>query len=188
MKIKNRISAIALAICASASGIASAAENTFYIGGSLGQSRPNFDTTGTASGIGTNFNSSDGAYKVYGGYNFHKNFSVEGTYINLGSYTSNAGSTADMAGWGVSLVGYLPLNKDFSLIGRLGENHMRLRRKPLETGDNTWSPTFGVGLKFDFNPNLSARAEFERILKMGSNTTTINTDANVYTLGLGYTF
>jgi OOP family OmpA-OmpF porin len=188
MSTKTRIGAIAVALCAAASGVASAADNTFYIGGSIGQSRPNFDTAGSVSGMGSNFNNSDGAYKLYGGYKFHKNFSIEGTWINLGTYDSNILNQAEISGWGIALVAYAPLSKDFSLLGRLGENRMRLKRIPLGTADNSWSPSFGVGLKYDFNPNISARAEFERILKMGSNVTTINTDANVYTLGLSYQF
>ena len=188
MSTKTRIGAIAFAICAAASGYAAAADNTYYIGGSFGQSRASFDGAGTASGIGTVFNSSAGAYKLYGGYNFHKNFSVEGSWINLGSYDSNVANKAEIAGWGLSLVGYLPLSKEFTLLGRLGENRMRLKRTPGGIADNSWSPTFGVGLKYDFNPNLSARAEFERITKMGSNTTTVSTDANVYSFGLGYQF
>ncbi len=188
MSMKTRIGIIAIAIGAAVSGIAAAADNTYYIGGGWGQTRPNFDTAGTASGVGRNFDSSDGAYKLYGGYNFHKSFSVEATWINLGSFNSNAGSMVEMAGWGLSLVGYMPVAKDFSLIGRIGEYRMRLKRNPLGTSDNSWSPSFGVGLKYDFNANFSARGEFERITKMGSNTTTISTDANLYTLGLSYQF
>ncbi len=188
MSMKTSIGAVVLAIGATASGYATAADNMFYIGMGLGQSRPNFDTTGTVSGIGTQFNSSDGAYKVYGGYQFHKNFSVEGTWINLGTYDSNRANQVEIAGWGISLVGHVPLAKDFTLLGRLGENRMRLKRNPVGTADNSWSPGFGVGLKYDFNASISARAEFERFLKMGSNVTTINTDANVYTIGLSYQF
>jgi len=188
MSMKTSIGAVVLAIGAAASGYATAADNTFYIGGGLGQSRPNFDTAGTASGIGTSFNGSDGAYKLYGGYKFHKNFSVEGTWINLGTYDSNIFNQVEIAGWGIALVGYIPVAKDFSLLARLGENRMRVKRIPLGTADNSWSPSFGAGLKYDFNPSFSARAEFERITKMGSNVTTINTDANVYTIGLSYQF
>lgn len=188
MSTKTSIGAIAIALSAATSGFAVAADNTFYIGGGWGQSRPNFDGAGNASGIGTSFNSSDGAYKLYGGYNFHKNFSVEGTWINLGQYNSNVGNSVEIAGWGLALVGYLPLSKEFTLLGRIGENRMQLKRKPLGTSDTSWSPSFGVGLKYDFNPNWSARAEFERITKMGSNTTTVSTDANVYTVGLSYQF
>ncbi len=188
MSMKIRIGVLAIAVGAATGGIAAAADNTFYIGGSMGQGRPNFDGAGTASGIGTSFNSSDGAYKLYAGYNFYKHFSVEGTWYNVGTYDSNVSQQAEIAGWGLALVGYMPLNKEFTLLGRLGESRMRLKRNPLGTADNSWSPTFGVGLKYAFNPNINARAEFERITKMGSNTTTVSTDANVYTIGLGYQF
>jgi opacity protein-like surface antigen len=188
MSMKMRIGVIALAFSAATCGVAAAADNTFYIGGSMGQSRPNFDGAGNASGIGRTFNSSDGAYKLYGGYKFHKHFSVEGSWINLGLYDSNTSNQVEIAGWGLALVGHMPLAKDFTLLGRLGENRMRLKRLPSGVADTSWSPTFGVGLKYDFNPNFSARAEFERIIKMGSNSTTVSTDTNVYTIGLGYQF
>jgi opacity protein-like surface antigen len=198
MTMKTILGAIVLVLCAAAGGIASAADKTFYIGIGLGQSRPNFDTVGASSNItgvniGGNFDSTDGANKIYAGYNFHQYFSVEGTWINLGSYTSNTSQQVEMAGWGLSLVGHMPLRNDISLLGRIGENRMRLKRNQsnpiaISTADNSWSPSLGIGLKFDFNPNFSARAEFERITKMGSNTTTIRTDANVYTIGVGYTF
>ncbi len=191
MSMKTRIGIIVIALSAAFSGVAAAAaaaENLYYIGGGWGQTRPNFDTAGTASGIGTSFDSSDGSYKLYGGFKFHQNFSIEGTWINLGTFNSTAGSTAEMAGWGMSLVGYLPVSKELSLLGRIGEYRMRLKRNPLGTSDSSWSPSLGVGLQYTFNPNFSARAEFERVTKMGSNTTTIRTDANVYTLGLAYHF
>jgi hypothetical protein len=55
MSMKMRIGVIALAFSAATCGVAAAADNTFYIGGSMGQSRPNFDGAGNASGIGRTF-------------------------------------------------------------------------------------------------------------------------------------
>lgn len=65
---------------------------------------------------------------------------------------------------------------------------MRQKMNPQGVADNSWSPTFGAGLRYDFNANLSARGEIERIQKMGSNTNTVSNDSTIYTLGLGYKF
>jgi OOP family OmpA-OmpF porin len=188
MSMKTRIGIIAIAVGALAGNAALAADNAFYLGGSLGQARANFDTAGAAANIGAGVTNSEGIYKVYGGYQFHKNFSVEGTYINLGSYTATNGRTIEPAGWGLALVGAWPIGNDFSLLARLGEYRIRQKMNPTGVADNSWSPGFGAGLRYDFNANLSARGEIERIQKMGSNTNTVSNDSTVYTFGLGYKF
>jgi OOP family OmpA-OmpF porin len=188
MSINTRISAVVIALGAALSGAAVAAETPVYIGGSWGQARPNFDTAGGAANTGGGVNSSDGAYKFFAGYQFHKNFSVEGTYVNLGSFTSVSGNAFEPTGWGLSLVGMMPLGNNISLLGRLGEYKMRQRMKPTSISESSWSPAFGIGLQYDFNQNFNARAEFERIQKIGSNATTVSNDTNLYTLGLGYRF
>jgi len=95
------------------------------------------------------------------------------------------------------MVGTLPLGRDFSLLGRLGETRVRESRgncsvcaAPVSAAsDNTWSPTFGAGLKYDFNANLSARVEAERYTKVGdSNQNTFGAKVNLYTAGLAYKF
>ena len=188
MSTKTRIAAVLIAFSTTACGIAAAADNGYYIGGSLGQARPNFDTAGSANNANTTINSSDGIYKVFAGYQFHKYFSFEATYINLGSYNVSNGNTIEPAGWGIALVGTLPIANNVSLLGRIGEYRMRQKMNPIAIDDNSWSPSFGAGLKYDFNPNLSARAEYERIQKIGTNSATISEDANVYSVGLGYKF
>ena len=188
MSINTRISAVVIALGAALSGAAIAAETPVYIGGSWGQARPNFDGAGSAANTGGAVASSDGAYKFFAGYQFHKSFSIEGTYVNLGSFNAINGNKIEPSGWGLSLVGYYPLGNSFTLLGRLGEYKMRQRMKPTSIADTSWSPAFGVGLQYDFNQNFVARAEFERIQKIGSNTTTVSNDTNLYSLGLGYRF
>jgi OOP family OmpA-OmpF porin len=195
MSKKTRIGALAIAISAASCGMAFAADNTFYIGGSTGQSRPNFDRSNSVI-VGGSYDSSDTAWKAYGGYQFHKDFSLEGTYINLGSYSVSqilggvpfASSVVEMAGWGVALVGKAPLGKDFSLLGRVGVYYMRLQIKDTGFTDNTWSPAFGVGLQYDFNSKFSGRLEYERITNMGTASHSVSTEANIYTLGVAYNF
>ena len=186
MLLLTRVIKIVFAIWLATSGIAFAADNGFYVGGSLGQGRPTFDTAGAAPGVALGVDNSSYAYKVFGGYQLNQYFGAELVYANLGEYNFSTGGRVDIHGWGLALVGALPLGKDFSLLGRLGE--YRMRESGFGTADNSWSPNFGIGLKYDFNPNLSGRAEVERFTNMGSNTNTISTKANIYTLGLVYKF
>ena len=185
MAAKIRIVAlIAIGILVSAAAIAQ--DNGFYIGGSGGQGRPSFDTAGAMPG--TTVDNSNSAYKVFGGYQINKNFGVEGSYLSIGTFHVSNGTTIDLYGWGIAAVGTLPLANGFSLLGRLGAYRMRERANPFGNADNTTSPNFGAGVKYDINANFSARVEAERLLRMGSNTNTISSDANVYTIGLGYKF
>ena len=182
MIVRKYITAILFVTGLMASDALIAADTSFYVGVGLGQARPTFDTAGTTR---TNDNSSY-AYKVFGGYQLNQYFGAELVYANLGEYNFSTGGTVDIHGWGLALVGALPLGKDFSLLGRLGE--YRMRESGFGTAENSWSPNFGIGLKYDFNPNLSGRAEVERFTNMGSNTNTISTKANLYTVGLVYKF
>jgi len=182
-KIRN-VALIAIGILVSAAAMAQ--DNGFYIGGSGGQGRPNWDTAGSAMpGVGVD--SSNSAWKVFGGYQFNKNVGLEASYVSLGTFNISSGSSIDLYGAGVAVVGTLPLGKDFSLLGRGGVNRMRERING-GNADNTTSPTFGVGVKYDITTNWNARVEAERILRMGSSNTTISSDANLYTLGIGYKF
>lgn len=188
MTTQTRIAPTVLALGLLAGGAAFGADNGVYIGGSWGQARPDFDIAGSTANAGTSINNSDVAWKAFTGYQFNKYFGIEGAYINLGSYAASNGNTIEPAGWGISLIGTVPLGSNFSLLGRISEYRMRQKMNPTGVADNTWSPSFGAGLKYDFSPNFFGRAEYERIQSMGSNNSTIENNSNVYTLGLGYKF
>ena len=184
-KIRN-VASIAIGVLVSAAAMAQ--DSGFYIGGSGGQGRPTWDTAGAFPGVAVAVDSSNSAWKVFGGYQFNKNLGVEASYVSLGTFNVSNGASIDLYGAGIAVVGTLPLGKDFSLLGRGGVNRMRERINPFGVADNTTSPTFGAGVKYDINANWNARVEAERILRMGSNNNTISSDANVYTLGIGYKF
>jgi OmpA-OmpF porin, OOP family len=188
MTTQTRIAATFLTLGLLAGGTAFGAEAGFYIGGSWGQARPTFDIASSAANSGATYHNSDVAWKAFGGYEFNKNVALEASYINLGSYALSNGNTIEPAGWGISLVGTIPLGSNVSLLGRLSEYRMRQKMNPSGVADDTWSPSVGVGLKYNFNPNFFGRAEYERIWSMGSNEQTVSNDSHVYTLGLGYKF
>jgi OOP family OmpA-OmpF porin len=75
--------------------------NYYYFGLSAGQSHSQLrqtDTTNSLLGAGNGSNlqgneQQDTAYKIFGGYQFNRNFALEGGYFNLGKFTYNAAPT-----------------------------------------------------------------------------------------------
>ena len=188
MATQKRIAAILLSLGLLAGGTAFGADNGYYIGGSWGQARPDFNTSNSVANMGASIDTSDVAWKAWGGYQFNKFIGVEVIYINLGSYAVSNGNTIEPAGWGIALVGTAPITDTFALFAKIGEYRIRQKMNPASVDDNTWSPSFGLGMKYNFNPNFFGRLEYERIQSIGSDTSTIDNNSNVYTLGLGYKF
>ena len=207
MHTDKQIAALLCLVGLMASGTALAQDNKdkgVYVGGSAGQSRAFFDASPPIlRGLPATFDNSYGVWKAFGGYQFSPSLSAEVTYVRLGDYTINVATPtgpqftqARITGWGGALVGTMPLGKNFSLLGRIGETYTRQTRGSCnicagpvtESSSNVFSLTFGAGIKYDFNPNLSARAEVERFQKVGSDGNTFNGHINLYTAGLAYKF
>jgi predicted porin len=205
MQTSKQITKLLCLIGLLASGAALAQDTRAYVGFGAGQTRVSFDSTPViAAGFPVTFDNSAGVWNVFGGYQFHKYFSAELTYYSLGDYNANVSTPGGslftdikITGWGGALVGTYPLGKDFSLLGRIGETYLRETRGncavcavPVTSSSaNVWSPTIGVGLKYDFNPNWVARVEADYFSKVGSgNTDTFGGTVKLYQLGLAYKF
>jgi OOP family OmpA-OmpF porin len=115
---------------------------------------------------------SDNGAKVFVGYGFHPNFGVELTYADLGEgEVKQAGvgsASVEAAGYGLSAVGILPVNPNFSVFGKVGYFSWDVDAKATLTGifsasgDDSGSDVFyGVGAQYDFNRNFGARFEWE---------------------------
>jgi OOP family OmpA-OmpF porin len=176
-----------LALAITASAPASAQEEGWYAGGNIGATRAKIDDpriTSTLLGAGlastiTDRNRDNG-YKLYGGYQFNRNFAVEGGYFDLGrfGFTANtvpAGSlngNIRLKGLNLDGLGILPLSERFSVFGRLGVNYAQARDQFSTTGAVTManlSPSksqmnykYGAGLMYAINDSLGVRLEAER--------------------------
>lgn len=193
-------------LLANGAALAQAQDNSkgAYVGFSAGQARSSFDSNPTlAGGLPINYSNSSGIWKAFVGYQFNPTVGAEVTYAKLGDYTVNVnvGGTnlytqTRINSWGGALVGTLPLGKGFSLLGRVGANYVRQSRgdcnicasQPSWSSDNVWSPSLGVGAKYDFNPSVSVRAEAERFTKVGSNNSTFPGEVTLYTAGVAIKF
>ena len=205
MQTSKRITELLCLVGLLASGAALAQETRVYFGFNTAQARPSFDRSpAVAGGFPVTFDSSKGVWNAYGGFQFHPTFSAELTYYKLGDYTANlttpTGSlytNIQISGWGGALVGTLPLSKGFSLLGRVGTTYVRETRGNCtvcagtvsESSSNIWSPTLGVGLKYDITPNWGARAEYTHFTKIGSNNdSTFGGTLNLWSAGVSYRF
>jgi OOP family OmpA-OmpF porin len=161
--------------------------NYSYLGLSAGQSHSQLNEADTTSSMfGASNGSSlqsheqqDTAYKIFGGYQFNRNFAIEAGYFNLGKFTYVAKSpngtlngTYEVEGLNLDLIGTLPLSERFSAFGRIGAQYANTRDSFSGSGSLTpmdRSPSkrdtnlkVGLGLQFDITPSMQLRGEAER--------------------------
>jgi OOP family OmpA-OmpF porin len=212
MKLVRAAGALSLAGFAAVSGPAAAADDGWYLGFGIGQSREqNHHDRITqqlqGSGLTTNSiddDSTDTAWKLLGGWKFNRNFAVEASYFNLGEFGFTAHTTPPgtftgrikLQGFGVDGVGILPISQSFSAFGKLGLQYAKAEDTFSGTGAVTVSnpsPSksaagykVGLGLQYDFTPALGLRGEWEnyRVDDAVGNKGNINT----LMVGLVYTF
>jgi OOP family OmpA-OmpF porin len=180
---------VALAVINSPFAVAD--DTGWYVGGNVGQSRAKIDDPRITSNLlGAGFittsitdDNRDIGYKIFGGYQFNKNFALEGGYFDLGKFGFTSITAAPSAGTlsgniklrGLNLdaVGILPITDKFSAFGRVGLNYAEARDDFTSTGavpvlanpnpskrDTNYK--FGLGLQYALTDSLALRAEAER--------------------------
>jgi OOP family OmpA-OmpF porin len=213
MKIKKLtvVALLAAGGLAGAPAFAQQAKDTgFYLGGGLGYSKNKFDgadfTLGIP-GVAESADDNDTGYKIFGGYKFHRNFSVEGAYTNLGdfSYNYNAGvaGTAslgyDVDAWSLALVGSLPVWQGLSVLGKIGATRTTAELTlnsatgpigaavvaagiPVGTSakKRRTDLLWGVGAQYDFAPRFGVRVEYEDYGKVGDSPNTGRAKASLW--------
>jgi OOP family OmpA-OmpF porin len=94
----------------------------------------------------------DIAWKVLGGYQFHRNIAAEVAFSQLvdkGGVELNAIE--------VVAVGLFPVAPQFSVLGKLGFANV-----DAEPGGDKTKLTFGFGVQYDFTPQIGLRAQWQR--------------------------
>ena len=147
--LKKIAAAAALALVASSSF--AAAPTAFYGGLDVGSTKiDDFDQDKTSFG-------------GFLGYGFNQFFAVELGYRYLGKFDV-FGTDVKAKQTHLSLVGSYPLNAQFDVYGRLGYNNLRAEAKAngITYGDDTDGGLYGIGLNYNFNPQLSGRFEVQK--------------------------
>lgn len=193
---QRKLGLLAFAVLGAVSSSAALAQDALgpYIGANVGRTKADFsndsiNNTLTGQGLTVNSRTEDNretGYKIFGGYQFHPNFAVEGGYFDLGkfSYSFNATRAGPPAttgtftgntrvrGLNLDLVGIAPVTDRFSVFGRVGAAYAQTRADFASTGavapqtfstsSNKTNLKVGLGLQYAITEALSLRAELER--------------------------
>ena len=134
------------------------ADSGFYVGAGVG------DATVKADDI--NFDESDAAYKIFGGYNIGfiplVDFSVEASYVDFGSASSGV-NNIDISGvnaFGLAGLSFGP----FGIFAKAGAIRWDLDASnsavPVSGGESGTDPAYGIGARFAIS-SFAVRAEYE---------------------------
>lgn len=171
------------------SALAQLREAPYAYGGlSVGQSRAKVDENRIANSqlgaglttSGVTSDETDTAYRLFGGYQFNRNFGLEAGFFDLGKFGLNA-TTAPVGsligeiktqGVHLDLVGTLPVTERLSALGRIGAHYAKTRGNFRGTGAVTpldpipstreTNVKLGVGLQYAVNSAFLVRGEVER--------------------------
>jgi OOP family OmpA-OmpF porin len=173
-------------------GQASLAQDAgWYAGGAIGRSAATIDDARISRGLAseglatTAIEDRDRStgYKLFGGYQWNRNFGLEAGWFDVGrmgftATTTPAGTLVGdvrFNGLDLDLVGTLPISDRFSLLGRIGGAYVRTRGAFSSTGAvvmpfsgnstsaRRFGAEYGVGLAWRLTDAWDLRAEGERI-------------------------
>ncbi len=180
--------ALALGIVLGGTQLARADDADWYAGFGAGRSLSRLDDDRIAQELNApgftttsiDTNSHRNTFKVFGGYQFNRNFALEGSYFDLGKFAFFAPSapsgamdgTIDVRGFALDAVGLLPLTDKFSAFAKIGASEAQTRDSFSATGGNSvgnptpslWrvNPKVGAGLVYMLTPHFGVRGEWER--------------------------
>lgn len=165
-------------------------DSGWYVGGSIGQSAVDIEGCG---GV-VDCDDKDTAWRVLGGYQINRNFSVELGFHQFGDASaSGPGGRIDFEAHAIELVGLgsLPLGNNFAVYGKAGvyrgetqATGSTILTGPIDIEETNTDLTFGVGAQYNFNPKFAIRAEWQRYTNMGDEETIGESDVDVLSLGL----
>lgn len=144
---------------ACATSFAFGADNTWYLGASLGQAE--FDSCPGATCAGH-----DQAYKVFAGYRWTRNLALEAGYVDFGKVTVTTGDSLEIKprGFAGHLVASWPLTERFSVLGRIGMVYgdAKVSGATGSRSDKGAKAAYGIGAQFDVARDFMVRLEWER--------------------------
>lgn len=93
------------------------------------------------------------------GYQFNDSFAVEAGYRRLADFDNITVNQTH-----ASVIGILPLQSNFNIYGRLGYNNLDVKNSTAfgSLKDSTSGVLYGVGVGYNFTPNITARLEAQK--------------------------
>ena len=183
-----------------------------YLAGTAGTSKVKIDAADISSfdpGATVSADDKDTSLGLSGGYQFNSNVAAELGYVDLGSFSADAKGTEsglsltetakfEAKGFQASVVGSMPVSKEFSVLGRLGM--FRWDLKSSNDGVEAGVPfsgsekatgidlTYGLGVQYNFSKVVGARFEWQKFKDVGDQDKTGQSDVDLISLGLVYRF
>jgi OmpA-OmpF porin, OOP family len=158
--------ALALPLTAQANGA--------YVGANIGHATQKL----SADGVGST-KESDTGYKLYGGYEFTKNFGVEVGYVDLGKDSASGSDGINTASFSIkpkaaylAATGTLPMNEQLSLFAKAGVSANRTELNATFNGasdsstEKRTTAMFGIGVAYNFSKNCAVVGEYENFGKV----------------------
>jgi len=113
--------------------------------------------------------------------------------VDLGKATiTGGGQKAEFKSSGlvVAALGMLPLNNQFTLLGRLGiiDATVKATAPGLSEKSTKVKTTFGIGASYSFTPKFAVRGDFDRYSKLGDKDTIGESDVDMISVGVVYKF
>jgi OmpA-OmpF porin, OOP family len=181
-KSKTALATIAFAVATVFASTAGAEQTPWYMGGNVGQSDYK------------NIGDEDRAWGLRGGYRFTQNLAAEVGYVDFGELSDNipgvGSATLSANAMEVVGVGSYPVAERFSVFGKLGlyrgEADMTLNLVDVDAAsgrDTNTDLTYGVGVQFDFRPNIGLLGSWQRYADVGD-----VTDVDAMTIGMLFRF
>lgn len=134
------------------------------------------------------------AWKFYGGWQFHRNFAAEVGYTDLGRFRDGTpGVFTEEIKTRLSeatLVGSYPVTERFSVFGKVGAYYAASKYTATGSSGTQYvnrtngGPTYGGALQYFVWTNLAVRGEFQRYRKLWGGGTLVESDVDLWTVGL----
>jgi OmpA-OmpF porin, OOP family len=199
MKEAKRMNWKALALLVGGSMLSGSALAQVYVGFSAGQA--DVDERMVIPSLvdpGGQVDGKDGAFKLFGGYQFNPNFALEAALVDLGDMSYSGffsgtpsgqvmGGRVQNSGLNLSAVGVVPLGQRLVLFGKVGMFMWYSEATDVTGGFATYSEddgadlSIGLGASVAIGQRVSLRAEWERFDMS-------NVDVDLVTLGFAYRF
>ena len=205
------IGAVSATVLGTGAAFAATPDTGWYGNINVGRSHINTNVDSVFGNQGVTSSSSvddhDTAYGIGAGYQFNRNFALEGGYVDLGKFNVNSTISAPAAdtahgqykvdGWNLVGVGIIPLQNGFSVYGKAGLIFADVKLNaasdtgavPVSGGSkSSTNGTYGLGTSYDFGNNLIGKLEWNRYQGLGEPNGSGKVDLNAYTAGVSYRF
>ena len=109
----------------------------------------------------------DTGMKIFGGFKFNPNFGLEASWVDLGEVSASASGvtvTGEVDGFGLAVMGMIPLNEKFGFFGKVGAYmwDATVSGPGGSVSDDGTDIMFGAGVNWNLTTRFGLRAEWER--------------------------